>query len=85
LAKIKTTQSVKVIPNQYKAQLWCHNHNVIIKAIASKPGPNPPCYIEILHNGQSDISTRTYSQPVELNEKMWELMVYFYEKNNPKP
>lgn len=67
-------------PKMHDAMAWCFSNNIKITLQPTKSGPNPPCHI-VIHNGQTNnISPEAYPQDGILNDKVWELYVYYWEK-----
>ena len=67
--------------NKYlKAKSWCleHNFKIYIVPIRFKK----ECYVEIDNNGQITRSPHTYENQSIASSKIWDLNLYFYEKNN---
>ena len=67
--------------NKYlKAKSWCLEHNIKIYIVPIRF--KKECYVEIDNNGQITRSPHTYENQSIASSKIWDLNLYFYEKNN---
>lgn len=67
--------------NKYlKAQSWCLDNNIKIYIVPIKN--KKECYIEICDNSLFIKSPNTYKNQSIASSKIWDLYLYYYNKNN---
>jgi len=66
--------------NKYlKAKSWCLEHNIKIYIVPIKNRKD--VYVEVDNNGEIYRSPHTYENQSIASSKIWDLNLYFYEKN----
>lgn len=64
------------------AKSWCLEQGIKIYIVPIRN--KKECYIEIDNNGKITRSPKTYQNQSIASEKIWELNIYFFEKNKKK-
>lgn len=66
--------------NKYlKAKSWCLEHNIKIYIVPIRF--KKECYVEVDNDGEIYRSPNTYENQSIASSKIWDLNLYFYEKN----
>ena len=63
-----------------KAKSWCLENNIKIYIVPIRN--KKECYVEVDNNGEIYRSPNTYKDQSIASSKIWDLNLYFYEKNN---
>ena len=63
-----------------KAKSWCLENNIKIYIVPIRN--KKECYVEVDNNGEIYKSPHTYKDQSIASSKIWDLNLYFYEKNN---